>query len=311
MSRPVIECTDLTKRFGNLTAVDHVSFEVEEGEIFGLLGPNGAGKTTTVRMLTTVIPPDEGTARVSGFDVRRKPDKVRERIGVVLQGLALEFFSTVYDTLDIYGRIYRMNARDRKERIEYLLSEFELKDKRDERIDCLSGGLQRRVQVATAFMHPPEILFLDEPTLGLDPQSRRKIWQFIEEFSKGGHTVVLSTHYMDEADYLCSRIGIIDHGKIIAIDTPEALKERFGGGDIITFDVEGDVDLLKSTISSLDYVEEIMASEELAVRVENADEALFKLSEEVVKGGAKIKNISIRKPSLEDTFIKLTGRRIE
>jgi len=306
-----IECAGLTKHFGDLTAVDHVSFEVEKGERFGLLGPNGAGKTTTIRMLTTVIPPDEGTAKVLGFDVRRKPDKVREKIGVVLQGLALEFFSTVYDTLDIYGRIYKMNAENRKKRIEYLLSEFELEDKRNERIDCLSGGLQRRVQVATAFMQPPEILFLDEPTIGLDPQSRRKIWQFIEEFSKGGYTVILSTHYMDEADYLCSRIGIIDYGKISALDTPEGLKSTLGGGDIITFGVEGNVDLLRSTISKLDYVEEIMAGDELAARVENADEVLFKLSEEVVKAGAKIKNISVRKPSLEDTFIKLTGRRIE
>jgi ABC-2 type transport system ATP-binding protein len=140
-----IECRGLTKKFGDLTAVDHISFEVKEGEIFGLLGPNGAGKTTTVRMLTTVIPPDEGTATVGGFDVKKDPDKVRDKIGVVLQGMALDFYSTVYDNLDIYGRIFHMNAEERRERIKYLLTEFELKNKRNESIDVLSGGLQRRV----------------------------------------------------------------------------------------------------------------------------------------------------------------------
>ncbi|VUT25643.1 MAG: Trehalose/maltose import ATP-binding protein MalK [Candidatus Methanolliviera sp. GoM_asphalt] len=201
--------------------------------------------------------------------------------------MALDFYSTVYDNLDIYGRIFHMKAKERKERIKYLLSEFELEDKRNVTIDLLSGGLQRRVQVARAFMHLPEILFLDEPTIGLDPVSRRKIWHFIKEFSMNGHTVILTTHYMDEADYLCDRIGIIDRGKIIALDTPKALKDRLGGGDIVTFNVKGDLDHLRSAISNLDYVKTIIRGEDLAVLVESADKVLFELSEEVVKNAGR------------------------
>jgi ABC-2 type transport system ATP-binding protein len=160
-------------------------------------------------------------------------------------------------------------------------------------------------------MHLPEILFLDEPTIGLDPVSRRKIWHFIKEFSMNGHTVILTTHYMDEADYLCDRIGIIDRGKIIALDTPKALKDRFGGGDIVSFDVSGDLDLLRSAVSNLDYVKTVIRGEDLAVLVESADKVLLELSEGVVKNGGKIRSIYTRKPNLEDIFIKLTGRRIE
>jgi len=164
----------LTKKFSDLTAVDHINFEVEQGEIFGLLGPNGAGKTTTVRMLTTILSPDEGTAVISGFDVRKNPDKVRDGIGVVLQGLALDFYSTVYDNLDIYGRIFHMKAKERKERIEYLLTKFELEEKRNVTIDLLSGGLQRRVQVARAFMPPSEILFFGRAHLRIGPRIEKK-----------------------------------------------------------------------------------------------------------------------------------------
>jgi ABC-type multidrug transport system, ATPase component len=169
---PAIECINLTKRFSDLIAIDHVNFEVEEGEIFGLLGPNGAGKTTTVRMLTTVISPTEGTAIVGGFDIRKRPDKVREKIGVVLQKVALDWWSPVYDNLDIYGRIYNIPKKERKRKIEWLLKEFGLEEKKNETIELLSGGLQRRVQVAKAFIHHPEILFLDEPTLVHNPVNR-------------------------------------------------------------------------------------------------------------------------------------------
>jgi ABC-2 type transport system ATP-binding protein len=305
-----IECTDLTKKFGDLAAVDHISFEVEEGEIFGLLGPNGAGKTTTIRMLTTVIPPTEGTAMVGGFDVRKKPDKVRERIGVVLQKIALEWFSPVYDNLDIYGSIYNIPRKERKRKIEWLLKEFGLEEKRNEVIELLSGGLQKRVQVARAFMHHPEILFLDEPTLGLDPQSRRKTWDFIKDSSKTGQTIVLSTNYMDEAEYLSDRIGIIDHGRIIALDTLEALKDSIGGGDIIDMNVEGDIGSLRRDISELDYVKTVGGTSNLSVQVSNADETLIELSQCIIQKGGRIRNVVVRKPTLEDIFIKLTGRAI-
>ena len=305
-----VECTDLTKKFGDLTAVDHISFKVGEGEIFGLLGPNGAGKTTMVRMLTTVIPPDEGTAIVGGFDVRRQPDKVREKIGVVLQKTALEWFSPVYDNLDIYGSIYNIPRKERKRRIEWLLKEFGLEEKRNEVIELLSGGLQKRVQVARAFMHRSEILFLDEPTLGLDPQSRRKTWDFIKDSSKTGQTIILSTNYMDEAEHLCDRVGIIDQGRVIVLDMPEALKDSIGGGDIIDINVEGDIDSLRSDISELDYVKSVSGTSNLSVQVGSADETLIELSEYIVRKGGKIRNVAVRKPTLEDIFIKLTGRAI-
>jgi ABC-2 type transport system ATP-binding protein len=310
MNKPAIECIGLTKKFGDLIAVDHIDFEVNQNEIFGLLGPNGAGKTTLIRMLTTVIPPTEGTAIVGGFDVRKRPDKVRERIGVVLQKVALDWWSPVYDNLDTYGRIHNIPKRERKRKIEWLLKEFGLEEKRNEAIELLSGGLQRRVQVAKAFIYHPEILFLDEPTLGLDPQSRRKTWDFILDSSKAGQTIILSTNYMDEAEYLCNRIGIIDHGSIIALDTLEALKDSIGGGDIIDMSVDGNLDSLKSDISKLDYVKGMSGTSSITVHVSNADETLPELSQYVVKRGGRIRNVSVRKQTLEDVFIKMTGRAI-
>jgi ABC-2 type transport system ATP-binding protein len=302
-----IECIDLTKRFEDLTAVDHISFKVKEGEIFGLLGPNGAGKTTTIRMLTTVLSPTEGTAIVAGHDVINEPDRVREKIGVILQLPALDWFLSVYDNFDLYGRIQKVPKRERNEKIDLLLKEFGLEEKRKTKIESLSGGLERRVQVARAFMPEHEILFLDEPSLGLDPQSRLKVWDFVKEHAKGGETMVITTHNMEEADYLCDRIGIIDHGKIIALDTPKALKSRLGGGDIVKIEVEGDQRQVELEISKLDWVRSLGG---LSLQVDNADESLSNLTQFIRLKGGKIKNISVRKPTLEEVFIKLTGREI-
>ncbi len=304
---PAIECVNLTKKFGDLTAVDHISFEVKEGEIFGLLGPNGAGKTTTIRMLTTVLPPTEGTAIIAGHDVVKESDRVREKIGVILQLPALDWFLSVYDNFDIYGRIQGVPKKERKERIDYLIKEFGLEEKEKTKIELLSGGLERRVQVARAFIPEHEVLFLDEPTLGLDPQSRLKVWDLVREHSKDGETIVITTHNMDEADALCDRIGIIDQGKIIALDSPKALKDRLGGGDIIKIDVEGDSKYIEQEISKLDRVRNLGG---LALQVENADQILPDLTQFIGSKGGKIKNISVRKPTLEDVFIKLTGREI-
>ncbi len=306
-----IECINLTKRFGGLTAVDHINFEVKRNEILGLLGPNGAGKTTIIRMLTTVIPPTEGTAIILGFDVQKEPTKVKEKIGVMLQNTALERFSPVYDNLDIYGRIHNIPRKERKRRIEWLLSEFGLEEKRNETIRLLSGGLQKRVQVAKAFMHHPDILFLDEPTLGLDPQSRLKTWDFIKDSSREGQTVILSTNYMDEAEHLCDRVGIIDHGRVIALDRVEALKDSIGSGDIIDMNIEGDFKSLRSDILGLDYVKGVGGEASgLSIQVKSADESLVALSQYVVERGGRIKTVSVRRPTLEDVFIRLTGRTI-
>jgi ABC-2 type transport system ATP-binding protein len=220
-----IECIGLTKKFGDLIAVDHVDFEVKEGEIFGLLGPNGAGKTTLIRMLTTIIPPTEGTAIVAGHNIRKESLEVRKKISVAPQLGSLDWFLPVYDNFDLYWRIQGIPRKERREKINFLLNEFGLAEYKKKKIEELSEGLYRRVQVARAFLPEREILFLDEPTLGFDPQSRLKTWDFIKDSSKLGQTILLTTHNMEEADYLCDRVGIIDYGRVIAMDTPKTLKE--------------------------------------------------------------------------------------
>ena len=311
-----IECSALTKRFGDLLAVDHLTFSVEENEIFGLLGPNGAGKTTTIKVLTTLIPPTSGSVEVMGHDVKDGVS-VRKLIGVVRQEIAMDIFLSLYDNMDIYGRIHGMPKKERKERIENLLEALDLQDKRDAKIETLSGGLMRRAQIARSFMHRPEILFLDEPTTGLDPRARRSVWDFIKDAASQGTTVILTTHYMEEADYLCDRIGIMDHGRIIALGTPDELKNGMGGGDIVELTVEGDPLELSAEVSKLEYVKKASAAEGIIkMQVDNADIILSDLTQYVIERGRKIRgisvirNVSIRKPSLEDVFLSLTGKRM-
>ncbi len=236
---PAMECLGLAKRFSDLIAVDHISFEVQQNEIFGLLGPNGAGKTTLTRMLTTILPPTEGTAIVAGHDIIKESKEVRKTIDVVTQRVALDVFLSVFDNFDIYGRIQGIPKKERKSKIDQLLNDFGLEEKKRTKVELLSGGLMRRLQVARAFMCDHEILFLDEPTLGLDPQAKRKVWDFIQDFSRHDKkTIIITTHDMIEADYLCDRIGIIDHGKIIALESPKALKNRVSG-DVIEIRLGG------------------------------------------------------------------------
>ena len=229
-----IQVTDLTKTFTDLTAVNHISFEIEQGEIFGLLGPNGAGKTTTLSMLATMQKPTSGSATVQGRDIEKDEDGVRKAIGIVFQDQSLDEELTARENMDFHGRLYRIPPEIRRQRIDELLRLVELHDREDDLVKTFSGGMRRRLEIARGLLHHPSVLFLDEPTLGLDPQTRNHLWQYIAALSKEKNiTIILTTHYMEEADRLCDRIAIIDHGTIIALDTPQNLKDGIGG-DIIT-----------------------------------------------------------------------------
>ncbi len=217
---------NLTKRFNSLKAVDSVSLEIEEGELFGLLGPNGAGKTTFISMLATMRRPSSGSAQLCGYDVVKSQDDVRKCIGIVFQDPSLddELYGT--ENLDMHARLYHMKSGERKKRTKEVLRLMGLTSKARMQVKTYSGGMKRRLEIARGLMHKPRVLFLDEPTLGLDPQTRRNIWNFIKKLKKEGVTIILTTHYMEEADYLCDRVAIIDHGKIIALDTPKRLKKK-------------------------------------------------------------------------------------
>ena len=239
---PIIETRNLTKKYKDLTAVNSVNLKIEDGEIFGLLGPNGAGKSTMLLMLATLRKPTHGTATINGFDVLKDSDKVRKSIGIVFQDPSSDDTLTGYENLKLHGLLYGMPAELREKRIKEVLELLDLYDRRNERVKNYSGGMRRRLELARGLMHHPKVLFLDEPTLGLDPQAREHIWKYIEKLaSEEKMTVIITTHYMDEADRLCDRIAIIDLGKIVALDTPDNLK-RVVGGDVITLtEVGGDV----------------------------------------------------------------------
>ncbi|RLG36409.1 MAG: ABC transporter ATP-binding protein, partial [Thermoproteota archaeon] len=224
-----IEADGLTKRFGDFTAVDHVSFTVEEGEIFGFLGPNGAGKTTTINMLITLMRPTEGTARVAGHDVVAEPDRVRERISVVFQDPTLDRRLTGWENLWIHGRLYGIPRDELAERIERAARFTEIERWLHVTVDRYSGGMMRRLEIARALLYEADVIFLDEPTVGLDPQTRARIWEYIRALRREGLTIFLTTHYMDEAERLCDRVAIIDHGRIVAMGTVDELKSIVGG----------------------------------------------------------------------------------
>jgi len=223
----VIHVHDLVKTFGEVKAVDHISFDVSEGEIFAFLGPNGAGKTTTIQMLTTLVTPTSGTIAIDGIDPRQHPHDVRRRFGIVFQDPSLDNELTAYENLELHGVLYHVPRRTRVERIERLLKQFELWERRDALVKTFSGGMKRRLEIARGFLHTPKILFLDEPTLGLDPQSRNQLWTHVKHLNETERvTVFLTTHYMDEADRVAQRIAIIDHGRIVAQGSSEELKRQ-------------------------------------------------------------------------------------
>ncbi|MDI6902616.1 MAG: ATP-binding cassette domain-containing protein [Methanocellales archaeon] len=308
----MIETDGLTKVFGDLVAVDHASISVEKGELFGLLGPNGAGKTTLISMLSTTLPPTSGVARVYGFDVLREPSSVRASIGVVFQEHSLDDRLTARENLDLHGRLYGMEKALRRKRMDEVLELVELSDRANDLVKTYSGGMMRRLEIARGLMHHPKVLFLDEPTLGLDPQTRVHIWDYIKKLNEEGVTMILTTHYMDEADHLCDRIAIIDHGNIVALDTPENLKAKIRG-DIISLEV-GDghqMEPLKQSMIKEDFVRDVsLRNNTLRLTVQNGERSIPPILSIAAQSGIKIQSVSLRKPTLDDVFIHHTGRAI-
>jgi ABC-2 type transport system ATP-binding protein len=302
----IIKVERLTKFFGEFAAVREVSFEVEKGEIFGILGPNGAGKTTLIKMLSTLLKPSAGKAFVAGYDVVREPQKVRKSIGIVFQEATLDVELTARENLDFHGRIYGMDGRRREERIAEVLELVGLSEKADVLVKKFSGGMQRRLEIARGFMHFPKVLFLDEPTLGLDVQTRRNIWDYIEKLRRDEDvTIILTTHYIEEAERLCDRVAIIDFGRIIALDTVDNLRGRIGE-DTIEISVNGE---FESALKQ-NNLKVMRTDEGLILSTSNGERLIPELFSLAQKHGVEIQSIRLKKSSLEDVFVLLTGRKI-
>ena len=307
-----VEVRGLTKKYGDFTAVDDISFQVAEGEIFGSLGPNGAGKTTLIRMLTTLLSPSSGTARVACCEVGKEPEAVRRAIGVVPQAMTSDLDLTGYENMDIYGRFYDIPARERRQRIDYLLEMVGLSDRAGELVAAYSGGMRRRLEIARVLIHKPKVLFLDEPTTGLDPQSRRVIWNFLKQFKEGdAMTIFLTTHYMDEAEEFCNRVAIIDHGRIVVLGSPTELKAQVAGRDSITLRLDAVNEPLLAALRALPFVASVSATGlEVRAAVDNGARNLLTLLEAVGAAGGVVLATAIHEQSLEDVFIHHTGKAL-
>jgi ABC-2 type transport system ATP-binding protein len=277
----MIELKGITKEFKSLTAVDNLDLKIEKGEIFGLLGPNGAGKTTTIRMLTTLARPTSGQVLINGFDLNRELAQVKAQIGVVQQHMNVDIELTVWENLELHGRLHKMPKAERRQRIDELLEFIEMKDRAEDRAAVLSGGMKRKLMITRALMHKPKILFLDEPTVGLDVHSRRKMWDLIRKMNEMGLTVLLTTHYIEEAEALCHRVGLIDQGKLITLGTPDELKQQVG--KIV-------VESLTNGTTDYQFFPDREAAASVAGNLEG--------------------KVIIREANLEDVFVKLTNHKV-
>lgn len=306
-----IRVEDLTRKFGDLAAVDHVSFTVGSGELFGLLGPNGAGKTTTINMLSTLLRPTSGRAEVAGFDVLRDRDRVRRAIGIVFQEPALDSQLTGRENLEFHSMMYGMGREERRAKIDEVLALVELTEKAGVRVQNYSGGMKRRLEIARGLVQQPRVLFLDEPTLGLDAQTRRHIWDYIKKLNRErGVTIILTTHYMEEADYLCGRVAIMDRGAFAAIDTPGRLKDLMGG-DVVSLEVEGPTGALEAELRAADWVRKIKFHEDVfSLTMEKGERRIPELIGLAQTAGVAVHSVLLRKPSLEDVFLHFTGKTI-
>lgn len=308
-----IETRSLTKSFGEVNAVNDISFSVANGEIFGFLGPNGAGKSTTMMILTTLLKPTSGQALISGFDVMKNPKQVRQNIGYVQQETTVDEYLTGKENLMLQAKLNHIPKKELSQRIDDVLSLIELSDKQDQPVVTYSGGMRKRLDIAGGLLHRPKVLFLDEPTVGLDIQTRRKIWQYIkkihEEFEM---TIFLTTHYMEEADQLCDRIGIIDNGKIQVIDSPENMKNAMGNEVIsITIDEGNHHDLFFSELKKIKFVTNLNKDgSKLTLYTSNGTEVIPKIFQISSHLNIKITSISLTQPTLDDVFISYTGHEI-
>ena len=305
-SESAIKVSGLTKSYGELLAVDHISFEVKRGEIFGFLGPNGAGKTTTINVLTGVTKPTSGTAKISGFDVTSRPRKAKELVGVVPEIMYLYAEMTVWENINFSAKLHNMPKERRTGTARELLHLFGLYEKRDQRVDTLSRGMKQCLMIATALVHQPDILFLDEPTTGLDVQGARQIRDLIKELNRKGTTVFLTTHYIEEADQLCQRIAILNKGQIVTVGTPEELKSSAQTEQ--TIEVSFDHEVVTDQLERLSGVKKVISNgDKFKLYVQNPPDTLPLIFSFADENRLKVTSINTLKPTLEDAFVELTG----
>jgi len=318
MKETILEARNLTKKYGDLTAVNALNLAIQEGEIFGLLGPNGAGKTTTISMITGLLKPTSGSIMVDGLDLHTHSNTVKAKLGLVPQELALYPTLSARDNLDFFGSIYGLKGKHLRERVDAMLAMVELTDRANEAVKNYSGGMKRRVNIAAGLMHQPEVLFLDEPTVGVDPQSRNAIFEAVEELNRSGMTVIYTTHYMEEAERLCHRVAIIDEGQIIALDTPQALINSLGGGILVLGleDLETDAGLgrVQTVIDRVAEMPSVKATTRddghLKVETHRFQETLMGILEITNQLDVRITTMEKWEPNLESVFLHLTGKKL-
>jgi len=307
-----IEVENLTKRFGDFVAVDALNFSVEHGEVFGLLGPNGAGKSTLIRMLTTLVPPTSGTARVNGFDVIREENAVRQSIGVIPQAMTSDLDLTAIENMSIFAKLYGIPREKRLRTIKTLLKEVDLEQWADKPVKMFSGGMRRRLEIARGLVHEPKIFFLDEPTTGLDPVSRVAVWEMLVRLkSERDLTILMTTHYMDEADKLCDRIAIVDHGKLVALDSPLKLKASIPGRNILEVSFTSMPQNWLETLKNLPDVAEVKADENIfRISSHNGPRTTVALMEAARGANATVASLSVQSTTLDDVFVHYTGHQL-
>lgn len=307
-----VEVENLTKRFGDFCAVDHLNFAVENGEIFGLLGPNGAGKSTLIRMLTTLMPPSEGTARIRGFDIVKNANEVRQSIGVIPQAMTSDLDLTAAENMSIFAKLYGIPREKRRERIGALLRAVDLEQWTDKPVKMFSGGMRRRLEIARGLVHEPSLFFLDEPTTGLDPVSRVAVWAMLARLKEERDlTILVSTHYMDEADRLCDRVAIIDHGKLAALDSPLKLKASIPGKNILEAGFSSVPAGWEAALRALPDVAEVKAEDSLfRISSHNGPRTTVALLEAARQAGVTLTSLSVQSTTLDDVFVHYTGHQL-
>jgi len=307
-----IDVRSIVKKFGDFTAVNGISFAVEEGEIFGLLGPNGAGKSTLIRMLVTLLPPTAGTALVGGFDIVKQADDVRRTIGVIPQAMTSDLELSVEENLLIYSKLYGVPREKRQRLIPELLEAVELLQWRDKPVKNLSGGMRRRVEIARGLVHEPRVFFLDEPTTGLDPVSRSAVWEMLQRIkTQRDLTILITTHYMDEADKLCDRIAIVDHGKLVALDSPFTLKASVPGKNVLEASFGNAPAGWEATLSTLPYVDGVtVQGNVLRISSSNGPGTTLALMEAASNANVTVHSLSVQSTTLDDVFVHYTGRAL-
>jgi ABC-2 type transport system ATP-binding protein len=307
-----IEVDGLTKRFGDFTAVDNIHFSVNQGEVFGLLGPNGAGKSTLIRMLTTLVPPTSGRGRVNGFDVAREPDSVRRSIGVIPQAMTSDLDLTAEENMGIFAKLYGIRAVERRRAIRELLRAVDLEQWADKPVKMFSGGMRRRLEIARGLVHKPKTFFLDEPTTGLDPVSRVSVWEMLARLKRERDlTILVTTHYMDEADKLCDRIAIVDHGKLAALDSPLKLKASIPGNNILEVSISEVPPGWLDTLRALPDVAEVKGEDHVfRISSLNGPRTTVALMEAARTAGIAVNSLSVQSTTLDDVFVHYTGHQL-